>query len=595
MTRSTLVAAAMPLVLTVTLVGCASRGGSPAPAASSPPPAAAEEAKKPAPPRPDPAPSSPDMLVTPSPDDPPPPTRPWSDDELERVPRGLDLPAAPADGVWFQDEDTGAYYHVYGLQRVENAYKLTDDGARVRIAYGLSFDVVALDDEYVYVKLYRPVPRVSRPRPAEQPLEPIPALPATVDRLEFAGFAEGLPSEGQWRQGIAVGDVNEDGHRDLVLAPVRKGRPAPTIFLGDGQGRWRAWREATFPARRLDYGDIEVADFDGDGHLDLALASHLMGVTVMRGDGRGRFALWSEGIPYVGEAEPESGPVPSSRTLTVVDWNADRRPDLLVMGEGPRLALDRTGKSAQGYSEGTRGVLLLLNGGDGRWTMRFNEKYPSALYSDAIATGRFDDDDRIDFVHGASAAGARALVQLHTEDDGWKPVSLPLPQSLLPRAVGVADFDGDGRDDILVGGHQLRGKTHRARVDLFLNRGGEWQHRPVAVVESQAGVWSVDTGDLDADGDADAVALTGDGKAWVMVGDGKGGLLLEEAPELAADSGCTGFAVAIEDLDGRPGDELVTAWAGEPRLHPVLGARLGECTGEGSLRAYRAVVKGGRR
>src|SRR4029453_3175464 len=86
--------------------------------------------------------------------------------------------------------------------------------------------------------------------------------------------------------GIATGDFNGDGHLDVVLASF--GEDYVTVLLGDGNGGFRS--SANY--RAIDSPDsIIAADFTGDGKLDLAAATFLLGtrVAILQGSGDGRF------------------------------------------------------------------------------------------------------------------------------------------------------------------------------------------------------------------------------------------------------------------------------------------------------------------
>src|ERR1700674_4955601 len=139
-----------------------------------------------------------------------------------------------------------------------------------------------------------------------------PSQPAA--KVRFVKFDVGLPTSGQWREGFRIADMNEDGHPDIVHGPARKQTGTPVIFLGDGKGSWTLWKEARFPTLAYDYGDVEVADFNRDGHIDIALAVHLHGLFVLAGDGKGGFVNASAGLESTGF---------SSRAIRVTDWNGD--------------------------------------------------------------------------------------------------------------------------------------------------------------------------------------------------------------------------------------------------------------------------------
>jgi hypothetical protein len=91
---------------------------------------------------------------------------------------------------------------------------------------------------------------------------------------------------GTTRGDVTVGDINEDGHVDIVL-----GYPDETgvvLYLSTGAGRWASDRTAVpTPAPP---GDVEVADIDADGHLDLVVTADGTGPAyVLYGDGTGSF------------------------------------------------------------------------------------------------------------------------------------------------------------------------------------------------------------------------------------------------------------------------------------------------------------------
>src|SRR5262249_54293663 len=86
---------------------------------------------------------------------------------------------------------------------------------------------------------------------------------------------------------VALGDVNQDGKPDLVVASGR----GITVLLGQGDGRFRAARGSPVkvPERA---SEMVLRDLNGDGKLDLALANHdSYGVMLLFGDGDGGFAL----------------------------------------------------------------------------------------------------------------------------------------------------------------------------------------------------------------------------------------------------------------------------------------------------------------
>jgi FG-GAP-like repeat len=511
----------------------------------------------------------------------------------------------PPDGKWLKDKD-GREYFIYALPRVENNYEWVEKGKRVRVEYGLVLDVDHYDDKNFYIRYYRPDPAAAAPPPPRGKLtdEERQRIAATyksdvrtVDRLRFVPFGNGLPERGQWREAFKVADINHDGHLDIVHGPIRKGgSTVPNIYLGDGKGSWTRW-PLTIPRLPFDYGDVAVGDLNGDGIADLVIASHLRGITALVGDGKGGFTEWSQGIEFHLPGEKgTASPAFSSRAIAIVDWNGDGRPDIVAAGEGPVLSTTRGPGGAGGKPEpqsDSRGAIVYLNQGDGTWKHRV----ASGPFTDSLAVADLNGDGRPDFITGSSQLGVRTLLNLGQPDGSWKTVEIP---ELRPRSlyfsVAVADLNRDGRPDLALAYMANEGGTWRTGIDVLLNGPGmKWERRTVAAVEGTVGIWALAAGDLDGDGNQDLVAFDGEGKGWVFLGDGKGSFERQESPDLVpAEGQCRGYHVVLADLDGDGKDEVVAAFAGESESLPVAGILTPvTCRSGGSLRAWKAVPKGG--
>jgi hypothetical protein len=513
------------------------------------------------------------------------------------------IPLEPPDGKWLTDE-FGRRYFVHKIAKVPQSWIWLEEGKKVQLIRGLQFDVVSYDEKSFDVKIYGTDARMAadiataqKQRTTPEDLAKAAATYkvniAASDRLLLTPFSQGLPQRGQWRNGFAVADINEDGKADIVHGPPRKGGSRPAIFLGDGKGTWRPWAEASFPAIPFDYGDVAVADFNGDRHPDLAIASHLRGITVLVGDGKGRFSAWSQGIEFQG-GEPDT-PIFSSRAVEAVDWNGDGRTDLLAWGEGPRLAAARIQGGGGGFSTGSRGAVVYLNQGNGTWQKVAAGPKGDRSYGDAVAVADFNGDGRPDFATSSALSGNRTIFYLNQEDGSWK--SLPIaelrPQATF-RGVAAGDFDRDGRMDLAVGYSSNELGVARTGIDVLFSRAdGSWERRGLGLEENRNGIWALAAGDLDGDGALDLAGITGAGGAWIFLGDGKGGFTREQSPELGGDIGCTGYHAALADLDGDGVAELIAGYAGEATVSP-LGTVIDTCKSGGSLRAWKASRQGGR-
>ncbi len=110
----------------------------------------------------------------------------------------------------------------------------------------------------------------------------------------FHSTSQGLPepilSGLFW--GITVGDVNEDGLQDIVVANRVDG---PVLYLQKPDGTWQQGPTILPDMNGGAYG-VTLADFDNDKHLDLLVngvmtkgLGSIYGIFLCKGDGKGNF------------------------------------------------------------------------------------------------------------------------------------------------------------------------------------------------------------------------------------------------------------------------------------------------------------------
>ena len=360
-------------------------------------------------------------------------------------------------------------------------------------------------------------------------------------------------------------------HRARAGAQIRY----PSLFLGDGKGGFRAWREATFPPIKYEYGDIVAADFNGDGSADLAIGVHLRGVVVLYGDGKGRFSQAPNGPSYeAGDIRLEQLTRFSSRKLARLDWNGDGRPEFLAIAEGPS-GIYFSEKGYSGRMQESYGIGLFHVDESGKWS-RIEGKTDPNLYGESAAIADFNGDGRIDLAASSNTAGVNELVHLQQPDGTWKAAPpLPLRARSWPRAIASGDFNSDGRVDLAVGFLTIDLGVHRAGIDLLFSQAdGSWKRQTLYSEGGGNGLQAFTSGDLDGDGHLDLIGGTRDGRVFLFLGDGQGGFVRETSDELSAVQSCTVWDIELADLNEDRRQDLVVAFAGE------------ECPGRGHIGAW---------
>jgi hypothetical protein len=227
---------------------------------------------------------------------------------------------------------------------------------------------------------------------------------------------------------VRVADFNEDGHPDLAVLGLFSEIPQlvdVSIFLGEGDGTFATEKRTGAGGEGAD--DMAVADFNGDGHQDLAVMSTQGGVTLLFGLGDGTFARTANssagGGGYGGYVRPAR--LDESPALAAGDLNGDGVPDLVTVSDN-------------------RGVEVSIGRGDGTFQVPVSVSSMTGRYFVTLAD--IDRDGRLDIILTDRRAGE--VLFLLGQGDGTFGAEGHVPVGHSPLFATVADLNGDGQPDI---------------------------------------------------------------------------------------------------------------------------------------------------
>ncbi|HWE49895.1 MAG TPA: CRTAC1 family protein [Bryobacteraceae bacterium] len=350
-------------------------------------------------------------------------------------------------------------------------------------------------------------------------------------RFRDVAAEAGLTASG-WQQGACVGDIDNDGHPDLLVTAYGHN----ILYRNLGNGRFEDITEkAKLPVSGVRYGSgCAFVDYDRDGYVDLFVSNYVdMDLAHTPKPGAGEFCVWKaipvmcgpRGLPLAHNAlyhnnrdgtftdvsEAAGILKPGGRyglSVAAADFDNDGWPDIYV-------ACDMTPS------------LLFHNLHNGTFEERGAEagvayNFDGALQAGmGVAVADYDGDGLLDI---AKTNFSGDLTSLYHNDDGkfFTDVSREAglgARQLLGWGIGFIDVDDDGwRDLVIANGHvypEVEGKglgdTYLQPTILYRNLG----NGKFSDVTAQAGpafqvsrpARGLATGDVDGDGRPEIVIV----------------------------------------------------------------------------------------
>ena len=320
---------------------------------------------------------------------------------------------------------------------------------------------------------------------------------------------------------MAVGDLNRDGHPDLVVGA------GPSVYLNKGDGTFASPIPVDLPGPQFNVGDLNgdkipdlvsstgyVAFGLGNGHFESpvyypvetsltsanVVMAHLRGpnytdlvfgensgVSVLLNEGKGTFAdgVWTS-VPGSGNCG------------AAADFNGDGIGDLGVPT--------------------SQGIVILLGTGNGKAPFTTGTTIPLSSPGCPI-TGDVNGDGIPDILEGAGSLGGVG-VYLGNGDGTFRLASV-IPLSPANNMV-LGDFNHDGKLDLATSSNQM----------AFGNGDGTFQ-APVPILTNPPplGFMWIAAGDMNNDGWTDIVATEGDFEAnmYVLLNNQQGGFTITTA------------------------------------------------------------------